>query len=124
MHVPVAAAENQKQGTCAPVYVIGTELPVPGGAVESLDHLQIIKPRAVTMTYNIHRQAFAEAGQASAFSRMIAMVVQPGVEFGHNEVINFVPEKAEEPSRWAKQLQVKSIASLCLLRRCRICAKQ
>lgn len=42
-----------------PVYVIGTEVPVPGGAVGGLDHLQITRPDAVAATYDIHKAAFA-----------------------------------------------------------------
>jgi D-tagatose 6-phosphate 4-epimerase len=89
-----AAAELHRKGTYAPVYVIGTEVPVPGGAVEGLDHLQITKPESVAETYEIHRKAFAAAGQSDAFSRVIALVVQPGVEFGHADVVHFAPEKA------------------------------
>lgn len=87
-------AEQHRQGRLAPVYVIGTEVPVPGGAVEALDHLQITRPEAVARTYDIHRKAFAALGQSAAFERVIALVVQPGVEFGHDEVIHFAPDKA------------------------------
>jgi len=40
-------AENNKNGSFDPVYVIGTEVPVPGGAFESLDHLQVTRPESV-----------------------------------------------------------------------------
>ena len=89
-----AMAEGHRQGTDAPVYVIGTEVPVPGGAVDGLDHLQITEPASVATTYDIHRRAFEAAGQSDAFSRVIALVVQPGVEFGHDAVIHYAPEKA------------------------------
>lgn len=89
-----AMAERHRHGPYAPVYVIGTEVPVPGGAVEDLDHLQITEPASVATTYEIHRTAFEAAGQASAFARVIALVVQSGVEFGHGEVIHYAPEKA------------------------------
>ncbi len=45
---------------------IGTEVPVPGGAVDGLGHLQITRPEAVATTYHIHRTAFAKAGQQAA----------------------------------------------------------
>lgn len=89
-----AMAEAHRQGTHAPVYVIGTEVPVPGGAVDGLDHLQITEPASVATTYDIHRRAFEAAGQSDAFSRVIALVVQPGVEFGHDDVLHYAPEKA------------------------------
>jgi D-tagatose-1,6-bisphosphate aldolase subunit GatZ/KbaZ len=89
-----AMAEAHRQGTHAPVYVIGTEVPVPGGAVDGLDHLQITEPASVATTYEVHRRAFDAAGQSVAFARVIALVVQPGVEFGHDAVIHYAPEKA------------------------------
>lgn len=85
-------AEAHKQDD--PVYIIGTEVPVPGGALEALDHLQITTPEAVAATYDIHAQAFAALGLEDAFSRVIGLVVQPGVEFGDAELVHFVPEKA------------------------------
>lgn len=90
------AAEAHRQGAFPPVYVIGTEVPVPGGAVDGLDHLQITRPDAVATTYDIHKAAFAQAGAQDAFSRVIALVVQPGVEFGHDDVIHFAPEQARD----------------------------
>ena len=93
-----AVAEAHRQGGLAPVYIIGTEVPVPGGAVDGLDHLQITRPEALATTYRIHEAAFANAGQSDAFSRVIGLVVQPGVEFGHDDVIHYMPEKARDLS--------------------------
>ncbi len=73
-------------GFDAPVYVIGTEVPVPGGALEALDHLQVTSPEAAVETVAVHRKAFAAAGLSAAFERTIGVVVQPGVEFGNGEV--------------------------------------
>lgn len=89
-----AVAEAHRRGDYLPVYVIGTEVPVPGGAVDGLDHLQITAPESVSTTYEVHREAFAAAGQIEAFGRVIALVVQPGVEFGHDAVVHYSPEKA------------------------------
>ena len=93
-----AVAEAHAPKGQTPVYVIGTEVPVPGGATEALDHLQVTKAEAVAATYAIHKAAFLRAGQVAAFERVIALVVQPGVEFGHDAVIPYVPEKARELS--------------------------
>ena len=59
--------------------------------MHGLDHLQITRPDAVATTYDIHRMAFDAAGQSDAFSRVIGLVVQPGVEFGHDDVIHYAP---------------------------------
>ncbi|TPE45095.1 D-tagatose-bisphosphate aldolase, class II, non-catalytic subunit [Amaricoccus solimangrovi] len=77
-----------------PVYVIGTEVPVPGGALEALDHLQVTSPEAALETVEIHRRAFAARNLEAAFDRAIGLVVQPGVEFGNEDVITYVPEQA------------------------------
>jgi D-tagatose 6-phosphate 4-epimerase len=78
-----ARAEAARPG--AALYIIGTEVPTPGGATEGLDHLAVTRPDAVRATYRVHEAAFA-AQAPSAWARVIAMVVQPGVEFGHADV--------------------------------------
>lgn len=81
-------------GLPAPVYVVGTEVPIPGGALEALDHVEVTRPEAARQTVEVHRHAFLERGLAAALSRVIAIVVQPGVEFGNDDLIVYDPEKA------------------------------
>jgi D-tagatose-1,6-bisphosphate aldolase subunit GatZ/KbaZ len=88
----------QEAGGEAPVYVIGTEVPVPGGAHEDLDELATTRPEAAARTIAVHREAFARAGLEPAWQRVIGLVVQPGVEFDHHKVIDYVPEKARRLS--------------------------
>src|SRR5262249_38435189 len=59
-----AATENawRAAGGEPPVYVIGTEVPTPGGAAEALGGLEVTTPAAVTETLAAHRQAFRRAG--------------------------------------------------------------
>ncbi|PMR75530.1 D-tagatose-bisphosphate aldolase, class II, non-catalytic subunit [Billgrantia endophytica] len=75
-------------------YVIGTEVPVPGGAQEHLDTLAVTDTEALVATLTTHRERFAREGLDDAWQRVRAVVVQPGVEFGHSEVVDFVPETA------------------------------
>jgi len=88
------AAESHAQGEL-PVYVIGTEVPVPGGATESIEGLAVTTPQAALATIEAHRQAFIAAGLESAWGRVIASVVQPGVEFDHHNVIDYDPVEAQ-----------------------------
>jgi D-tagatose-1,6-bisphosphate aldolase subunit GatZ/KbaZ len=88
------AAEKAAIGDL-PVYVIGTEVPVPGGATESIEGLAVTSPQAALATIEAHRQAFFSAGLESAWSRVIASVVQPGVEFDHHNVIDYGPRDAQ-----------------------------
>lgn len=78
----------------APVYVIGTEVPVPGGAAEDLDALAVTTPEAALATLDMHRDLFREAGLDAAWDRVIATVVQPGVEFDHMKVVDYRPAAA------------------------------
>jgi D-tagatose-1,6-bisphosphate aldolase subunit GatZ/KbaZ len=89
----------QRAGGEAPVYVIGTEVPKPGGATEDLETLAVTTPSAVTATLEAHRAAFREHAVEDALARVIALVVQPGVEFDHHKVIDYQPAKARELSR-------------------------
>ncbi|NVN06270.1 D-tagatose-bisphosphate aldolase, class II, non-catalytic subunit [Asaia spathodeae] len=75
------------------VYVIGTEIPTPGGATEALDHVVPTTPEAVRATYAVHEAAF-RAALPEAWSRVIGIVVQPGVEFGHDDVAVYQPQAA------------------------------
>jgi D-tagatose-1,6-bisphosphate aldolase subunit GatZ/KbaZ len=93
-----AEAACERTGGIPPVYVIGTEVPTPGGATEAIEGLAVTTPEAALATIAAHRRAFEEAGLASAWERVIASVVQPGVEFDHHDVIDYRPEKASELS--------------------------
>jgi D-tagatose-1,6-bisphosphate aldolase subunit GatZ/KbaZ len=92
-----AAAEAAAAGDAAtaPVYVIGTEVPVPGGAAEDLDTLAVTHPEAALATLELHRELFLAAGLDATWERVIATVVQPGVEFDHDKVVDYRPEAAE-----------------------------
>jgi len=91
-------------GTVQPVYIIGTEVPIPGGAMEELDVLEVTKPEAALATVEIHREAFEAAGVGNVFSRVVGAVVQPGVEFGNHNVIAYAPEKAKALSSMLDRL--------------------
>lgn len=91
-----AVAEATLEGSAGikPVYIIGTEVPIPGGAMEELEVLDITKPDAARETIAVHRKAFEKAGVLAAFPRVIGAVVQPGVEFGNGNIIAYEPDKA------------------------------
>jgi D-tagatose-1,6-bisphosphate aldolase subunit GatZ/KbaZ len=91
-----AAAEAALPGgnTPQPVYVIGTEVPIPGGAMHTLDELELTTPEDARRTVKIHETAFAQRGLSDAFARVIAVVVQPGVEFGSHNVVDYNSAKA------------------------------
>lgn len=73
-----------------PVYVIGSEVPVPGGTQQEEEGpLQVTTPEGFERTLFAYHQKFAELGLSDAWRDIIAMVVQPGVEFGNREIHHY-----------------------------------
>lgn len=93
-----AEAAWQRCAGAPPVYVIGTEVPTPGGAREALGQLAVTEPEAAASTVEAHRKAFLAEGLAGAWERVIALVVQPGVEFDHDRVVDYCPAQAHRLS--------------------------
>jgi D-tagatose-1,6-bisphosphate aldolase subunit GatZ/KbaZ len=89
----VAERTWQRVGGEPPVYVVGTEVPVPGGASELLSSLQPTEPAAAAATIDAHLKAFQLAKLGEVWPRVIGLVVQPGVEFDHHKVIDFHPQR-------------------------------
>ena len=88
-------AEKTGAGTEANLrYVVGTEVPTPGGAKEEIERLEVTRPEAVVATVEEHRRAFAAAGAPSASEDIVAVVVQPGIEFDDQKVVVYRPEPA------------------------------
>ncbi|MEO6298852.1 MAG: D-tagatose-bisphosphate aldolase, class II, non-catalytic subunit [Paracoccaceae bacterium] len=99
------AAERGAAGLPAPSYIIGTEVPVPGGAHEELGELVVTTPQDAATTLALHKDAFAAVGLTDAYARVVGLVVQPGVEFGHANVIGYQPAKATSLSTFRDQTQ-------------------
>lgn len=77
-------------GTAADIrYVIGTEVPVPGGHQEELDELVPTSADAARTTLAKHREAFEAVGLADVWPKVSALVVQPAVEFDHLKVVDY-----------------------------------
>lgn len=96
--IKIAEATQARVGGEPCVYVIGTEVPVPGGAAEDLPELEVTTPEAALATIEAHRAIFALEGLADAWPRVIGTVVQPGVEFDHHKVIDYDRAKAVQLS--------------------------
>ena len=92
----IRVAEDARADDTEVLYVIGTEVPVPGGAHETLTGLVPTTPEAARATLARHRLAFDEVGLADVWPRIIALVVQPAVEFDHLQVIDYSSEGTRE----------------------------
>lgn len=64
----------------APVYIVGSEVPIPGGAQSADAGMQITKPEDLANTIATFKDEFLKAGLEDAWNQVIAVVVQPGVE--------------------------------------------
>jgi len=94
--VAETASAEMGTDTPAPVYVIGTEVPVPGGERADQDGPVPTTVAHVERTVGLARDAFAAAGLDTAWERVIGLVVQPGVEFGDEIVYDFDPVAARD----------------------------
>ena len=77
-----------------PVFIIGSEVPIPGGAQEEEEGISVTKPEAFKDTVDTYKRIFKEEGVEDAWNDVIAVVVQPGVEFGDAQVFYYDSEAA------------------------------
>lgn len=88
-------AEDHAPDPAVLSYIIGTEVPAPGGEKADAGTLDITSPERLARTIETHRAAFAAAGLDAAWRRVVSVVTQPGVDHGLSEVYHFAPEKVE-----------------------------
>ena len=81
-----------------PQYVIGSEVPVPGGALAHEEGVRVTRVSNAAETIACHEKAFVDSGLEQAWRRVIALVVHPGVEFGDDFVLAYQPDAARELS--------------------------
>ncbi|MFV0431283.1 MAG: D-tagatose-bisphosphate aldolase, class II, non-catalytic subunit [Alphaproteobacteria bacterium] len=94
------AEEAAKDMPQKPIYIIGTEVPVPGGASDDLTaHMQVTQVDDAQNTLDIHEKEFAYLGLEEAFERVVGLVVQPGVEFDHTQIYDYKAEDAQQLSQ-------------------------
>lgn len=81
----------------APVYMVGSEVPIPGGATSAVDEgVQVTKVEDMKDTVNAFKKAFENLGLHEAWNQVIAIVVQPGVEEKDSGCTEYDREKAVE----------------------------
>jgi D-tagatose-1,6-bisphosphate aldolase subunit GatZ/KbaZ len=86
-------------GASPPVYVIGTEVPAPGGETKPGEPPAITSPAHAQHTLDVFHSAFAQRGLSAAWERTVGLVVQPGVEFGDDVVFTYDRPKARALSQ-------------------------
>jgi D-tagatose-1,6-bisphosphate aldolase subunit GatZ/KbaZ len=81
-------------GAPAPVYVIGTDVPPPGGEAVGAGPPSPTSRDDAERTVSLSREAFRKSGLGPAWERVVAVVVQPGVEFSDTRVFDYDRERA------------------------------
>jgi D-tagatose-1,6-bisphosphate aldolase subunit GatZ/KbaZ len=87
--------KKRKPDALRPVFVIGSEVPIPGGAQEAEEGISVTKPKDFEDTVCTYQRIFKENGLEDAWDDIIAVVVQPGVEFGDAQVFFYDHLKAK-----------------------------
>ncbi|MEL0025423.1 MAG: class II D-tagatose-bisphosphate aldolase, non-catalytic subunit, partial [Alphaproteobacteria bacterium] len=64
------------------IYIIGTEVPIPGGETDEPDALDVTSVSRFIKTVDTHQEAWAAYDLADAWQRIVSVVTQPGVDFG------------------------------------------
>ena len=89
--VLAAVCERHAPEPDALTYVVGTEVPSPGGARadETRSKVEPTSPERARETLARHHSAFSELGLHDAWRKIIALVVQPGLEFTASRIDHF-----------------------------------
>ncbi len=95
-HAAEQALVELPAGTPPPLYVIGTEVPAPGGEVAEGEGPRPTRIEDVQRTLGAFRKAFRARGLESAWENVVGLVVQPGVEFGDSSVFEYDRTKARD----------------------------
>ena len=72
-----------------PSYIIGSEVPIPGGEQEKQDQVAVTDPDDLHQTIKIYKEEFAKLGIDGLFDSIVGIVVQPGVEFGDENIVRY-----------------------------------
>jgi D-tagatose-1,6-bisphosphate aldolase subunit GatZ/KbaZ len=98
------AAERLPAERPRPLYVIGSEVPIPGGAVQEPEDIEVTRPEDAAEFIARVESRFWQAGLDAAWERLLAVVVQPGVEFGNLGLARYSSEKARPLSEFHRDL--------------------
>lgn len=79
-----------------PVYIVGSEVPIPGGAQEASGGVQVTKVEDFKATVKTFEAAFAKEGLQNTWKDVIGVVVQPGVEEADTGPKEYNREEAKE----------------------------
>ena len=86
-----------------PVFIVGSEVPIPGGIQDEEEELEVTKVADFQKTIEAYDLAFHAAGVPQAWNDIVAVVVQPGVEFGDDTIYFYNSDAAKELNEKLKE---------------------
>lgn len=86
-----------------PAFVIGSEVPAPGGLSEQKNVLCATCPEDFKRTITAYQEVFSACGLEHAWDHIIGVVVEVGVEFGSNQIHMYDRSRASDLCRTLKQ---------------------
>ena len=87
------STRNDTPWSYRPAYVIGSEVPVPGGT-ETEESAAVTRPADLAASIRCFQDAFTSAGLAHICDDIVAVVAQIGIEFSDESVHNYNREAA------------------------------
>ena len=87
-----------------PRYSIGSEVPPAGGAKAGEEHLVVTDSVNAAETIDLTHRAFSAQGLESAWEQVIALVVQPGVDFGDETIHDYDRASAADLARFIEMV--------------------
>jgi len=87
---------KENKNAIAPVYVIGADVPSPGGSDDVEKGRRITEVADLRETMAVTKDYFYQKNLHDAWDRVIAVVVQLGVEHGNNIIIDYDRTEAKE----------------------------
>jgi D-tagatose-1,6-bisphosphate aldolase subunit GatZ/KbaZ len=99
-----ACADSGAAGADSLRYIIGSEVPIPGGAKVHEDSIRVTKVQDARHSLAAMQAAFKAEGLESAWERVIGLVVQPGVEFGNDFIWEYHSGAARHLAHFAETI--------------------
>ena len=88
-----------------PVYVIGTEVPSPGGMTAGQsENCPVTRVDFAEQTLQTYQTVFRRYGLEEAFQRIIALVISPGVEFDDKVIFSYDRSKTQSLSKFIETI--------------------
>jgi D-tagatose-1,6-bisphosphate aldolase subunit GatZ/KbaZ len=91
----VAEQAAHKLRSRPPLYVVGSDVPAPGGTTDPTGRPRVSDPRQVAHVLAAIRKTLAGRGLDPVWPRVLAVVVRTGAEFSSHRVMPFDPVAAQ-----------------------------